>query len=169
MGTLAERVYPNDHLFFCRKIWNFKVLLKQSFFSLQQKKKYYSCTQKATRVFIAKCKILQFCPNGHLLFLQQNTKFWKLYSNGYSFYGHPFFDYKAEIFLNCTQMAISFFDSEIQNSKLFSNSYSFFDDKIEVNSFFKELWTIWKNKQNYWLIYLKTSFKMQKKISSLLF
>ena len=90
--------------FFSSKLQNFTVLPKRSLVSLQQKIKFCSSTQTVILAFIAKYKNLQLHPSGHMIFLQENRKFWKLYSNGYSFYCHPFFDYKIWNFKSLTQM-----------------------------------------------------------------
>ena len=68
--------------FLYSKIRNFTVLPKRSFV-----------------FFTAKYQILQQHPNRYLIFLQQNTKFWKLYSNSY------LLSCEVELFACCSLLA----------------------------------------------------------------
>ena len=77
---------PKRSLAFYSGPWNFTVVIEVFGF----------CT--------VKYEILTVAPKRPVVFIQQNTNFWILCSNGHSFYGNSFFDYE----IRNTKMDIPF-------------------------------------------------------------
>lgn len=95
--------------------------------------------------FTAIYKILKLSPSGHSIFLQCNTKFWKLYQRPLIYFIN-----ETRKFKNCTQTGICFFTAkykslttETQNfEKLYPTGHLFFPQenkeiKLFISNFFE--------------------------------
>ena len=67
--SITESVYTKGHLFFCKQRQNFE-----------------TCNQIVIHVITTKYRSLKVVPTWPFVFLQQNTKFWKLYPNNHLYF-----------------------------------------------------------------------------------
>ena len=115
--------YSYGHSFSYSEIRNFTAITKWLFVFFTAK--FWKLFPN-DRVFTAKYKILKIIPKRPFLLWLLNTKLLKMYPNNHSFHDH-----------------------KMQNLKLYSNGHLIFwlqTTKIELNSFFSELW---KSKLSY--------------------